>query len=276
MDEPNKEEATTKKRDVLLPASIVIAGVLVAGSVVWSVGKRAEGPSLTAGPNALSGPRIAAMRAVDDGDHLRGSRDAAVTVVEYSDFECPFCKRFHDTMNGIVSSYGNRVAWVYRHYPIEALHPAKAAKESEAAECVAEISGNAAFWKFADRIFEVTPANNGLDHALLPDIAVYAGVPRDAFNTCLSSGQNTARVAASVSEAETLGINGTPYIVFVSRGDVDEDDFIFLTELNAQFALQYPGQPVPFAVDEKNERIGMSGAFPEEIMRKIIDTLLAA
>lgn len=267
-------EAGTKKRDVLLPASIVIAGVLVAGAVIWSVGKGAgnapAGPSAAATPD---GPDIASLRPVDANDHIQGPRDAAVTVVEYSDFECPFCKRFDATMKSVLASHEGQVAWVYRQYPIEGLHT-KAPKESEASECVTSLGGNDAFWKFADRIFEVTPSNDGLDPATLPDIAEYAGVARGAFESCLSSGQFAASVSASVKEAEDLGIHGTPYIVFVAKKAFNEGDFSFLEDINTQFAAQYPGQPVPFAIDAASRRIGMSGAFPVELVEQIVTALL--
>lgn len=266
------EAGAGKKRDVLLPASIVIAGVLVAGSVIWAVGKNAEGPSLTAGPNAPAGPDVAAMRAVDDADHVRGNRTASVVMVEYSDFECPFCKNFHGTMKTILAEYGDDVAWVYRQYPIAGLH-AKAAKESEASECAADLGGADAFWRFADRIFEVTPSNDGLDLATLPTIAEYAGVSRNDFASCLASGRHAATVSASVAEAEALGINGTPYVVFVSRGEVNADDFAFLDQVNRQSLAVRPTYPVPFTIDEESGRIGMSGAYPEEMVKQIIDTL---
>ncbi|MBI2278879.1 MAG: thioredoxin domain-containing protein [Candidatus Brennerbacteria bacterium] len=263
-----------KKRDVLLPASIIIAGVLVAGSVIWSVGKRAETvPADSANAGALEGPAIAAMRAVNENDQVRGSRDAKVVIVEYSDFECPFCKRFHDTMKATLEAYGDKVAWVYRHYPIATLHT-KAAKESEASVCVAELGGNDAFWKFADRIFELTPSNNGLDPAQLPVIAEYAGVARDAFESCLASGRHAGVIAASVAEAESIGVSGTPYAVFIANDDLDKADFGFLAEVNRQFELQYPGQPGPFTIDDASDRIGMSGAFPFETVRQIMEVLI--
>lgn len=273
MNNETMTESEAKKRDVLLPASIIIAGVLIAGAVIWSVGKRAEGPALTAGPNLPAGPDIATMRAVDDADHVRGSRDAKVVMVEYSDFECPFCKKFHDTMKDVLVTYGSDVAWVYRHYPIASLHT-KAAKEAEASECAAELGGADAFWKFADRIFEVTPANDGLDLATLPNIAEYAGVARSAFDACLASGRHADAIAAAVAEAEALGIRGTPYIVFLANERIDADDFAFLAEINQQFALQRPGDPPPFSLDEKGGRIGMSGAFPRELVKEIIDALI--
>ncbi len=107
------------------------------------------------------------MKPVTSSDHIFGDVNAPVKVVFYSDLECPFCKSFHETMTQIMnSSYGKdgKVAWVYRHFPLKQLH-SKAPKEAEAAECAAELGGNDAFWKFINKINEVTPANNKLDQA---------------------------------------------------------------------------------------------------------------
>jgi protein-disulfide isomerase len=104
------------------------------------------------------------MAPVTDKDHIKGDISAPVKIVEYSDLECPFCKRFHATMQEVVKSYDGKVAWVFRQFPLAQLHP-KAVKEAEAAECVASLGGNAAFWKFIDKVEEVTPGNNKLDEA---------------------------------------------------------------------------------------------------------------
>lgn len=271
--EPQGAEGEVKKRDVLLPLSIIITGILIAGSVIYAVGKRADVPAPAARQNVPAGPDIAAMRAVGESDHVRGDRGAKLLIVEYSDFECPFCKRFHGTMKSILSSYGGEVAWVYRHYPIAALHT-KAAKEAEASECVAELGGNDAFWKFADRIFELTPSNDGLDLAQLPAIAEFAGVARGSFESCLESGRHAAAVAASVDEAEGMGVRGTPYVVFVAREGVEEGDFGFLAAINEEFSAQFGNQPPPFVIDAERGRVGMSGAFPLEIVRQIVEAFI--
>ncbi|MDB5204060.1 MAG: oxidoreductase [Candidatus Taylorbacteria bacterium] len=107
------------------------------------------------------------MKQVTAADHIMGDINAPVKVVLYSDLECPFCKSFHSTMQQLMaSSYGTnkQVAWVWRNFPLKQLHP-KSPKESEGAECAAELGGNDAFWKFIDKVNEVTPSNNKLDEA---------------------------------------------------------------------------------------------------------------
>lgn len=82
-------------------------------------------------------------------DNVRGSLDADIIIVEYSDFDCPYCKRFHETMKSVYEKYEGEIAWVYRHFPLEQLHP-NTKSVAAASECVAEIGGDEAFWKFAD------------------------------------------------------------------------------------------------------------------------------
>ncbi|MEX2514804.1 MAG: thioredoxin domain-containing protein [Candidatus Paceibacterota bacterium] len=95
-----------------------------------------------------------AINPVDEDDHIRGSLDAEIIVVEYSDFLCPFCGQFHLTMKSIIESYDeNQVAWVYRQFPIPQLHP-QAPRYAQASECIADIEGNEAFWDYADAVFE--------------------------------------------------------------------------------------------------------------------------
>lgn len=117
--------------------------------------------------DAASQEKIA-MRPIDATDHIFGNPNAQVFVIEYSDPECPFCKNFHATMETVMKQYGDdgKVAWVYRHFPLDSLH-SKARKESEAFECAGELGGNAKFWEYANKLFEITPSNNQLDPKFL-------------------------------------------------------------------------------------------------------------
>lgn len=149
-----------------------------------------------------------------ESDHLRGPATAAVVIIEYSDLECPFCKRFHETMNQVVAEYGNKVAWVYRHFPLEGLHQ-KAKAEAEAVECAAQIGGNEGFWKYLDKIFAVTPSNDGLDLSLLPVLAQEVGLDRTAFEACLKNNDFDAKISAQIAEAESNGGTGTPFPILI-------------------------------------------------------------
>lgn len=92
---------------------------------------------------------------VEAGEHILGNLDTAqVVIVEYSDFECPYCARYHPTMKQIVAESNGGVALVYRHFPLTQIHQ-NAMERAIASECVAQIKGNDAFWKYVDLLFNI-------------------------------------------------------------------------------------------------------------------------
>jgi len=163
--------------------------------------------------------RAGALRPVSkERDHIRGNPDAPVTLIEYSDFECPFCKSFHATVKKVVEESNGKVRWVYRHFPLDSIHPVKARKEAVASECAGELGGNEAFWRFADRFFEVTPSNNKTDiDTVLPRIAREIGLDGARFASCLASGRHDRRVEEDLQNANATGGRGTPWSLVVSK-----------------------------------------------------------
>jgi protein-disulfide isomerase len=220
MEDELKVETKNEKDKFGVPQAIVVAGFIIGAAILlsnWKISPRKSAPVPRESPNKAD--LLESLRPVTASDHIRGNPNAPVIIVEFSDLECPFCKRFHSTLKRIMSEYGQdgRVAWVYRHFPLDQLHP-KARKEAEAAECAAELGGNDAFWSYIDKIFEITPANNGLDLKLLPQIAQEIGLSRSAFEECLSSGRHAARVNEDVNEALKIGAQGTPFSIIISEG----------------------------------------------------------
>jgi protein-disulfide isomerase len=150
------------------------------------------------------------------GDYIKGNPNAPIVMIEYSDYECPFCKQFHSTMNRIMDEYGatGQVAWVYRQFPITQLHP-NAAKISEAALCVGDLGGNNAFWRFTDRIFETRDLDAPTNVTRLPDFAENAGVSKADYISCVSSRRLADEVVRSAEEGFNIGARGTPYTVIM-------------------------------------------------------------
>lgn len=198
-----------------IPLAIVVAGALIAGALYFSGGK-SDAPTAQL-PGAVSAE---GMRTVDTNDHILGNPKAELVIVEYSDTECPFCKQFHNTMKRIMDTYGKdgKVAWVYRHFPIDQLHP-KARKQAEATECAAEQGGNEAFWAYTNMLYDITPSNNGLQDSQLPVIAKDVGLDVNAFNTCLSSGRFANKVEADYQDGLKAGARGTPYSLIIATKD---------------------------------------------------------
>lgn len=149
-------------------------------------------------------------------DHIRGDfSKATVAVVEYSDFECPFCKRVHPTYQQIMDAYPDDVVWVYRHFPLN-FH-ANAQKEAEASECANELGGNDAFWKYTDAIFEKTTSNGtGFPLENLVPLAKELGLNESKFKSCLDGGTYAKHVQDDMSGGSAAGVNGTPGNIVVN------------------------------------------------------------
>ena len=200
------------KSQYVLPVTIVVAGVLIAGAV-FLAGKSGSSPGNTTGNGQPT------IRPVDSTDHILGNPSAPIKIVEYADLECPYCKDFHTTMHQVMNFYGleGKVAWVYRPFPLAQIH-SKAPKEAEAAECAAAQGGNAAYFKYVDKVYEITPGENNLDLAQLPVIAKDIGLNVDTFNQCLNAGTYSKKVADGYSEAIAAGGQGTPYTLILVNG----------------------------------------------------------
>ncbi len=224
--------------NLLGPKKSFLAGIVVGLLVIFSVGffillglqlKGSDklavnntntptvAPSKNPSPSAAKKPTAKDIQLVpvSDKDWVRGDRNAKISVIEFSDTECPFCKRFHSTMQQVVKEYAGKVNWVYRHFPLTSLHP-KAPKEAEATECAGELGGNDGFWEYLDKLFEITPSNNRLDLSLLPQIAEDVGLDRAKFEECLNSGKYAQKVQNDYSQAVAAGGQGTPYSVIVA------------------------------------------------------------
>ena len=202
--------------------AIVVVVLLIGGAMVYGGGEErnlfagGDKPLFNLGGN--DEPKLTEVNIppLNNTDHVRGNPEAPVVIIEYSDLECPFCKRFHDTMNQIIAEYGDagQVAWVYRHFPLDNLH-AKARGEAIATECAAQVGGNNGFWQYLDKIFAVTPSNDGLDASLLPTLAAEIGLDRAAFEACVKDNDFDTKVQAQIDEATDNGATGTPFPVVI-------------------------------------------------------------
>jgi protein-disulfide isomerase len=205
----------TPKSHPAVPIAIVIGFAMIALAIFFT-GDKSE--STTQIPQNIPEEDILtnSVRTVDETDYIKGNPNAPILMIEYSDYDCPFCKQYHETLTQIMNEYGisGRVAWVYRQFPLEQLHPSSP-KVSEAALCVGSLGGSAAFWKFTDAIFSSRELEEPTNMVALPDFAVESGVDKAAYQSCVSSGQMKEKVDASVAEAFSLGAQGTPYTVLV-------------------------------------------------------------
>lgn len=197
--------------------------MLRSGGAGSKAGTVANAPAAPAAPTEPQGPtadQLAALPAVAAEDHIRGNQKAKVLLVEYSDYECPFCARFHPTMQQVIEEFGDDVAWVYRHYPLP-FHP-NAQKSAEGGECVAELGGETAFWSYTDALFKTTETAGQLSAQAIEQAATTAGVNASAFKECLDSGRMAETVKGMADKGAAAGISGTPGTYIVVDGEAKE------------------------------------------------------
>ncbi len=140
---------------------------------------------------------------VTDADHVRGDLSKAkVVIVEYSDFECPFCSRHHPTLVDIFDDYGDDVAWVYRHFPL-AFHP-EANPAALASECANE---QGKFWEYADALVE---NQDQLGDEYYKSLAKDLSLKTSQFNDCLDTAKYQEVIDADAASGRAAGVSGTP------------------------------------------------------------------
>lgn len=220
----NKTELLERLLPILLVLTIALAfGVGVLWQKVSNLEKGISPTESTTGAVAtpdpsgkLSAEQAKNIPAVSDRDHVKGNRNADVMLIEYSDLECPYCKQFHPTLQQALDEYGDKIGWVYRHFPLT-FHT-NAQKEAEASECAWELGGNDAFWKFSDTIFDRTTSNGtGFAISKLTPLAGEIGLDATKFQACLDSEKYKDYVTNQETEGTKAGVTGTPGTFIINK-----------------------------------------------------------
>jgi protein-disulfide isomerase len=175
----------------------------------------------------LDPPRYAVALAQDDP--VRGNPAAGVTIIEFSDFQCPFCARVNPTLAKIRETYGDKVKIIFKDFPLPN-HP-QAPKAAEAAHCAAE---QGKFWEMHDVMFANQRA---LEVPALKQSAAGLGLDTAKFNRCLDSGQYASKVAAGASQGDKLGVNSTPTLYINGRPVIGAQPFeVFKAAIDEELA----------------------------------------
>ena len=170
-----------------------------------------------------------------------GDSNAAVTLVEYSDFECPVCRKLHDALREILPNYPGKLRVVFKDFPIEQLHP-WARTAAIAARCAYQQDPKA-FWKMYDLIYdnqEIISAANAWTKMM--DYAGQSGLDADAFKACMASPEAGAAVNASRANGQLLDVNSTPTVFVNGRRMVGADAHLLEQYINYELAQQKPGK----------------------------------
>lgn len=209
-------------QNLLTPIAIVVGFAMIAAAIFFSGNgaapqyalENAQPSENRVQPTDNGDPEL--VNPVTENDYIRGNPNAPIQIVEYSDYDCPFCKNFHETMNQIIEEYGptGQVAWVYRHFPLEQLHP-NAPAIAVAAECVGELGGNEAFWTFSDLVFDERAVNEPTNINRLTEFATDSGVNAAAFDNCVAEQRTRAAVEEDFTNAIAVGGRGTPHSIII-------------------------------------------------------------
>jgi protein-disulfide isomerase len=206
------EETVTFKRSHFYAALVVLAfaiGIL-AGYAAWGRGA----PTVTVAAAEPAGQAVAAAPTEQpqykrydiptDGYPSLGSDDAKIVIVEFSDFQCPYCRKFHDeTYQALLDSYPGQIRFVYRNLPLPpTMHPA-AMSAAIASLCANDQNS---YWEYHDKLF----SSETLDEATYIQYAADLGLDVETFTACLSSGSHDAEIKADVEFSSNLGIQSTP------------------------------------------------------------------
>lgn len=217
--EPETTQSTPKKSIISTPAAIVTGAVIIALAIIFT---RGTGNKVATNPTAGNNPAAGTFNitkdilAIKPNEHIRGDINAAkVAIIEYSDSDCPFCERFHTTLQQVVTDYKGDVAWAYRNFPLASLHP-NATTEAVALECAADLGGSEVFNKYLDLLIATTLEPTPESNKALTTLAVQQGIDASLFESCIKDPAASARVAASVAEAQSIGARGTPFSIAVN------------------------------------------------------------
>lgn len=191
--------------------AIVAAGVIIAGAVLYT--KSPATPSVLAEQNNQNLPAQVDVPAPKADEHIIGSPDAPIVLIEYSDYQCPFCTTVYPTIKRIVEESNGQVAWVLRNFPLESIHP-EARPAATAAECIAGLAGNEAFWRYTDDVFK---NQSKLSKAYSRQLAVSYGVDATKYDTCVAQDTYRDKIDADMGDAYTNGGQGTPYTIVYSK-----------------------------------------------------------
>lgn len=195
------------------PAAIVIAGVVIAGAIIYSnVLASSRDGNLENQDQAL--PDNVSIVAPSADDHIVGSPNAEIVLVEYLDFECPYCQIIEESFEKIVNESNGSVAWVMRNLPLKQIH-AEAEPAAHASECVAEQKGSEGYRQF---VKTALAHQQQLGKDFYEQTASALGVDMTQYRTCISSQKYKSKIDAQAADAMKNGAQGTPFTVVYGNG----------------------------------------------------------
>ena len=198
--------------------------------------------------------------AVSGDDNYRGVANPAVTLIEYSDIECPFCQRYHETLTELTEEEElENFGWVYRHLPLETLHP-DAKYYASATECAGE---QGFFWSYLDALNERVQEETALRISQLSSIGTQVGLDTTPFRECVEEERFMDAVEDERDDAFNAGATGTPFSVFVFESPLSDDAIDAITNLYQNRAS--------LDISEDRTKVAIGGGLEANQIRQLIN-----
>jgi protein-disulfide isomerase len=199
-----------KQFSLSTPAAIILAAFILGGShIVYGLVSNGTGQTTV---NMFTG------KPVDDSDYVEGNPKSEIVVIEYSDPECPYCVTLHPTLKKLREDYKDKVAFIYRHFPLTQIHP-HARDESKGIICAGELGGATAFYEYMDALYGYK--SNGQTTQLpatgKEDIAANIGLDKAGFLSCMKKEDIGIAVDASINDGVQAGVQGTPTTFILTK-----------------------------------------------------------
>lgn len=195
---------------IIQPFSLLATQIFLAPIVAPLVMGKNLAQGAEPGSTTMAGKEI-----LTEGLRIKGNPQAEIILVEYSDYECPFCNRFHNTPKEIVENSNGKVAWAWKHFPLTQIHQ-NARPAAIAAECVNKLGGVEKFWQYSDMLIT---NQTTLSEKLYISEAGKLGINSSTFASCLKDVSISSKVDAETREGESLGVSGTPSTFVVKNED---------------------------------------------------------
>jgi len=197
-----------------LVGAIIVAGIIVAGAIIYT--GKTPGEPQTAG----LATEEADKPSMDTKGHALGNPDAELTLTNYFDINCGYCRKFHETMQQLIEKYGKdgKLKWISKHF---ALNPVSAT-EAEATECATDLAGEEMYWKFLEKIMTIEMPQQNTVINEMTKIAEELEINKNEFKSCLESGKFTSAIETMGREATSLGARGTPFSIMQTKSGKTE------------------------------------------------------
>ncbi len=206
-----------------IPIAIIIAGALI----TWGIfSNKTETPTIVENtePVQQQEQSVPVQKPLEasflESDHILGNPEAKIKIITFTDFECPYCKSFHETMIKITDEYAKdgKVAWTFRQFPV---HGEPTQIKAAATECANLLGGDAKFWEMSKKVFEPSVSGGWIATTELPAIASSIGLNEEEFNACLENQEIIAKVQANFQSGIDMGVEGTPFsAVILESGEI--------------------------------------------------------